>query len=130
MEADAAPLKDEHEDLKGIESRAELVHCYWVAVEDGLVNAAASFENAIVQRRILNLGVDLRTEGYNFSYIVVDGQVVIPNYLQDSVIVDDSLATMTENPGLEDMALQGSGGAEQHDKADQAIANEHHPSTQ
>lgn len=72
MEADVSPLEDEPEDLKGMETRVELIHYYWLAFNDGLVNAEAIFENVITQLRTPNPVVALRTEGCNFSYIVVD----------------------------------------------------------
>lgn len=64
------PKGDEPKDLKGAKTRAELVHCYRVVVDDGMVNAEANFANAIAQLRILNSKVTLQTEGFNFAYNV------------------------------------------------------------
>lgn len=130
LEANTSPLEDKPEDLKRMKTRAELVHCYQVVVDDGLVNVVATFENVIAPLRILNPRVNLRTEGCNFAYTVADGQMVIRDYLQDSMIMDDSLATMAENPGLEDMVQQGLGGAEQRGHADPPISEEPQQSTQ
>lgn len=129
LEVDVAPLEDDPENLLGVETQVELVSRYWVVVDDGLDNVQEIFENVVAQLKVLNPGVDLRTEQSSFTYTMEDEMVIVPEYLWDLGMMGESLATIIDNLVLEEMAQQNSGGKEQPEQNTRFLLDEHQSTT-
>ncbi|MCI80036.1 hypothetical protein A2U01_0101307, partial [Trifolium medium] len=64
---------DEHEAAKGLVTRAELVEEIGVLARDVLEGAKYSFDKAVAQLKIVNVGVELTTEGIGMLRRVENG---------------------------------------------------------
>ncbi|MCH89799.1 hypothetical protein A2U01_0010700, partial [Trifolium medium] len=74
---------DEHEAAKGLVTRAELVDKIRILTQDILEGAKYSFENVVAQLKVVNLGVELITEGTEMMRMVENGQIIIPEVYKD-----------------------------------------------
>ena len=84
LKAEAAPAEDESPELKKLITRAELVARIYQADDDAVAAVEESFNNAIAQLKLVNPGIELSTEGTNFSYLVRDGQIKDPSAEDDT----------------------------------------------
>ena len=84
LKAEATPAEDELSELKNLITRAELVARIYQADDDAAAAVEDSFNNAIAQLKLVNPGIELSTEGTNFSYLVKDGQIKDPSAEDDT----------------------------------------------
>ncbi|MCH95009.1 hypothetical protein A2U01_0015982 [Trifolium medium] len=81
-----APAADEHGAAKGLVTRTELVEKIGSLARDVLKGAKYGFNNAVAQLKMVNVGVELTTEGIDMLRRVEDGQIIIPEEYKEMEI--------------------------------------------
>ena len=85
LTVELAPAEDEPEDTKDLKTRAELLTCFQLAVDDAQAASEGSFDNMVNQICMLYPGIELNTSGMGVNYYVADGHIMVPDYLRDIV---------------------------------------------
>ncbi|MCI73841.1 hypothetical protein A2U01_0095105, partial [Trifolium medium] len=70
--------EDEPEAAHGLTTRVELVEKIRVLGQDVLDGVKYGFDNVVGQLKVLNLTVELNTEGLSMLKRVENGQIIIP----------------------------------------------------
>ncbi|CAI8617503.1 unnamed protein product [Vicia faba] len=92
LTVEVTPVEDKSADTKYLKTRAELVACFQLAVDDAQASSKGSFENTVKQMQVLNPGVELNVSGMRVNYYVAGGKILVLDYLREFV------AQSTEGP--------------------------------